>query len=386
MKQIVILGGGIIGLSIAYELTRRNLDVCVIEKSEVGTKASWAGAGMLPPMNPNTAIHPLEKLTAASNQLHSLWSEELSQATGVNNQYRKSGSLHLAKTLGETASLIGLENDWRALDIEFENVLPETLASRYPYLGDAWTAPKAKLLFTPSAAQFHNRAHLQALEKLLTQRDTELYANIDLEKLEFHRGQEPHRVSTISGQNASKQMITWEIDQLIIAAGPWSAEIVADLGIQLPMQPVRGQMVGYQIAPSEHPWVANAPTINEGSRYLVVRSCGSIVAGSTIEEAGFECHTTDDEIARLRSWAESILPCLQQKHFVGGWAGLRPATFDGFPYLGRPPGFDNVLIAAGHFKGGLQLSTGTAVVVADLVQGKPPQIDMAPFAPGRVQH
>jgi len=175
-------------------------------------------------------------------------------------------------------------------------------------------------------------------------------------------------------------------DKFLFAAGPWTQELIQPLGLPLPMQPVRGQIALYKIDPAvaSNAKIANGPIINEGSRYLVPRTDGHIIAGATIEEVGFDCQTTDSEIAGLRSWAESVTEQLNDSTFVKSWAGLRPGTYDGFPYLGQLGEFENALVATGHFKTGLQLSPATAVVLADLVEGKNPDVDLKPLSPSRV--
>ena len=151
------------------------------------------------------------------------------------------------------------------------------------------------------------------------------------------------------------------------------------------MQPVRGQIAMYKIDPATVPndKIANGPIINEGSRYLVPRTDGHILAGATIEEVGFDCQTTESEVAGLRNWAEGLVSQLNDSTFVKSWAGLRPGTYDGFPYLGQLGQFENAYVATGHFKTGLQLSTATAIVMADLVEGKNPDVDLKPLSPLR---
>jgi glycine oxidase len=166
------------------------------------------------------------------------------------------------------------------------------------------------------------------------------------------------------------------------AAGPWTQRLVEQTSVPLPMQPVRGQIALYKVPPdieSTESW----PIVNEGSRYLVPRRDGHVLAGATIEEVGFDCATTEHEIAELRAWAESLCDRLKESTYLKSWAGLRPGTYDGFAYLGRLGDLENAFVATGHFKGGLHLSTGTAVVMADLAEGKTPSIDLQPFSPSR---
>ena len=123
--------------------------------------------------------------------------------------------------------------------------------------------------------------------------------------------------------------------------------------------------------------------VNEGSRYLVPREDGRVLAGSTEEEVGFDKRTTEEAIADLVGFARGLVPALRDAKIEQTWAGLRPASFDGLPYLGPLPGLKNAFIAAGHFRSGLFLSTATAVVMSQLMRGEKPQIDLAPFRVGR---
>lgn len=389
MSRTLILGGGIVGLSIAFELASRGDDVRVIENGEFGKKASWAGAGMLPPINAHTAIHPLEHLAALSNQRHREWSTRLKQLTGIDNDYRINGSLYLAQTPGEIASLFGAVDEWDTQQIEFEQLAHDQLRKRFKFLGDTLASAKSKSVLTPSAAQFDNRRHLDALvaacrRQAVTLKDQTKVCKFVTNDQEQTRGNQ-RRVSEVHTVGADES-IHWEpVDHVVIAAGPWSESLVEQLDQSLPMQPVRGQMVGYHVCPETQKELVNGPIINEGTRYLVARSNGYIVAGSTIEETGFDCVTTEEEITELRTWTERTVPCLNETNFVEAWAGLRPATYDGFPYIGRLPSFENVWVATGHFKSGLQLSTGTAVTIADLILGEEPSVDLSPFDPGRVK-
>jgi glycine oxidase len=123
--------------------------------------------------------------------------------------------------------------------------------------------------------------------------------------------------------------------------------------------------------------------LNEGPRYLVPRDDGYVLAGSTEEEVGFDKKTTPEGLSDLTRFAYDLVPDLRGFEAERTWAGLRPGSFDGFPYIGAIPGLDNAFAAAGHFRSGLHLSTGTAVVLAELIRGLPPQVDLSPFHVGR---
>ena len=142
--------------------------------------------------------------------------------------------------------------------------------------------------------------------------------------------------------------------------------------------PVRGQMVLYKC--EQQPFHR---VINEGSRYLVPRSDGRVLVGSTEEEVGFDKSTTDSALRELMTLARELVPQLTPDKVERTWAGLRPGSYDGMPYLGSVPGLDNVFVAAGHFRSGLFLSTGTAVVMGQLIRGVTTDVDLRPFRVGR---
>ncbi len=163
-----------------------------------------------------------------------------------------------------------------------------------------------------------------------------------------------------------------------ITSGSWSRPLLARLGVTIPLKPIRGQIALLQAKPN-----LLRRVINEGKRYLVPRADGRVLVGSTEEDVGFLKLTTAAAIGDLLSFARELVPALASAELEISWAGLRPATPDGRPYLGRLHGFDNALVAAGHFRAGLQLSPGTAVVMRQAMLGQPVDIDLAAFRVNR---
>jgi len=373
----IIVGGGVIGLSIAYETASRGHEVVVIEKDKFGRKASWAGAGILMPANRQTAIHPMEHLEAIGHEAHRLWSQQLLQQTGIDNGFRDCGGLYIARTSGEAAALTGLLWEWEERNIEYRGLESSLFSERFGHLADSVVTSSAfNAVWAPGESQFTNPRHIEALvagcrqlRVTMNQECGEAYVNVSRGKI----------TSVVAGGE------DFTGDNYFFAAGPWTQELVQPLGVPLPMQPVRGQIAMYKLDPAvgQNAAIANGPIVNEGSRYLVPRTDGYILAGATIEEVGFECHTTQDEVVGLRSWAEELAPQLNESTFVKSWAGLRPGTYDGFPYLGSLGNYENGFVATGHFKTGLQLSPATAIVLADLIEGKPPIVDLKPLSPSR---
>jgi glycine oxidase len=163
-------------------------------------------------------------------------------------------------------------------------------------------------------------------------------------------------------------------EQFCISAGCWSGLLLARLGVPIAVKPIRGQIVLLSM-----PEMILRGIVYVGPHYLVPRDDGRILVGSTLEDAGFNRQTTSAVIQELLDFALAWVPALRGAEFERCWAGLRPATGDGLPFLGRLPELDNAFIAAGHYRSGLVLSCATAVVMAQLMQTEQPAVDLQPF-------
>jgi len=385
--KVAIIGGGVIGLSIAWEVSRRGHQAVVIEKSRLGRGASWAGAGILPPSNAATAIHPLEHLEARSDELHPQWADRLKKETGIDNGFQTCGGLYLARTAGERASLLGRASEWKEREIPFHELSTKQLSDQFPALAQS-VLDDAMAWWAPSETQICNPHHVQALVVACKKAGVELLENCGDSEIDYQ--QSAVKQVTITPDSGTPRTIS--ADAYCLTAGPWSGQIAGQMlgyvaaqsddagGDPLPMLPVRGQMLLYKLDTAPF-----AAIVNEGTRYLVPRADGHVLFGATIEEVGFDMSTTETGIANLTQHAGTILPELTEACLVKTWAGLRPGTFDGFPYIGPLSQSSNLFVAAGHFKAGLHLSPATAEVIADLIEQKTPSIDLRPFAPSRTK-
>ena len=174
--KIAIIGGGVIGLSIAWEVSRRGHQAIVIEKSRIGRGASWAGAGILPPSNLSTAIHPLEHLEARSDELHPQWADRLKEETGIDNGFQTCGGLYLARTAGERASVLGRASEWQEREIEFHELSSKQLADQFPSLAPA-VLDNAMAWWAPGETQICNPHHVEALTVACKKMGVELLEN-----------------------------------------------------------------------------------------------------------------------------------------------------------------------------------------------------------------
>ncbi len=367
--ESLIVGAGVVGLSLAFELARRGRKVCVLDQAAVGRGASWAGAGILPPSPLKGAVDPLDQLRGLSHQLHPEWAKELTERTGIDTGYRRCGGLYIARSKGEAATLAAQQESWQEHGIEAEECSLEELVGREPALVPLVARGEIRSAwYMPDECQLRNPRHLQALTAACRQLDVEIHEQIVIESI----------ASNGTNLRAKAPTHNFEAEQVCICCGAWARTLLDSMSIATGIMPVRGQMVLYR---AEQKLLQQI--FNEGHRYLVAREDGRLLAGSCEEEAGYEIVTTPRMISQLQGWAEDILPQLRTCRVERTWAGLRPGSFDGLPYMGRVRGFKQLYVAAGHFRAGLHLSCGTAVVMADLMEGKQPVIDIAPFRLGR---
>ena len=171
----------------------------------------------------------------------------------------------------------------------------------------------------------------------------------------------------------------WTAGRYLVASGAWSDRLLAQLGLRTGVHPVRGQMVLFRpLAPLLQ------RVLGVEKRYLVPRADGRVLVGSTEEpEAGYEKRTTEAGIAGLTRFATGVVPALAGVPVEKTWAGLRPGSPDGLPFLGRVPGWDNAFVAAGHHRAGIQLSPATGRIMADVILGRLPTFPIEAFCPDR---
>ena len=386
MKQTastIVVGGGVIGLSLAWELAQRGRDVVVLEAKTVGQGSSWAGAGVLPPTARHGTSDPYEQFRAMSHDLHPQWARRLHELSNIDTEFVRCGGIYLASTPAEVATLAANRWWWQEHGIEHQAWTLDELSRREPALmaerqgmsprsgptSDPIPTDIRSVWFLPDEYQLRNPRHLQALKSVCQQAGVEVIEQAAVTQLEPTDG---------GGVQVVTEHASYHAEQVCICSGAWARHSLEQLGLASGIMPVRGQMVLYHC---DRPWLTSV--VNEGHRYLVPRRDGRLLAGSIEEEVGYVEETTREGLAEIRAWAEGILPQLKRQPVEKTWAGLRPGSFDGFPYMGNVPGHEQLFLAAGHFRSGIHLSCATAVLMANLMQGIANPIDLHPFRVGR---
>ncbi|GAA4727045.1 glycine oxidase ThiO [Brevibacillus fulvus] len=365
MADCLIIGGGIIGLSLAYELSRRQMAVTLIEQGEWGGQASSAAAGMLAPLKEFSQPGPLLDLGIASLAAYPEWVATLEQTTGGRVQLALDGLLTVALTEAEREALQAKYQWQRAAGYDLSWLEGEQLREVEPFV----SADALAAIYSPGEGHINNQLLLQTLLAACLQQGVILKQGVAVTGLIQPRRGQIAGVVTTEGEMLA--------DHTVIAAGAWSGLLVTQLGLSLPVRPVRGQVAA--VSASGFPL---KKVIFGANGYLAPKKDGRIVIGATEDEAGYRKEVTLEGLAKISNGVLAYVPQLRQAAFLQAWAGLRPATADGLPILGPLTGWEGISFATGHFRNGILLSPITARLLADwLLTGQ--RAPLAPFSPDR---
>lgn len=367
MKQateVVIIGGGVIGCSLAYNLRKRGVDVIVLDRGEIGGQASNAAAGLLAPLGPLSGPGPFADLLLASFAMFRELVPELEEASGLCLAYVESGAIRAVRNPKRMAALKKRLEAWQPLGLRMYWLNGDEARRQEPLLAPdicaAVYAPEEAQIVAPQVV----KAFAQAAQRL----GADIYEHVEVTGLQYNANHTSVTGVTLVG----KEPIACK--HLVIAAGAWSAQCGSWLNLSIPVQPLRGQMLALA-QPIEQPL---RHIVFGEAAYLVPRD-DHIIVGATKEEAGFALEVTDEGTAWLRGSAAKLLPTLAESRIIAHWAGLRPKTPDTRPILGPAPGWENVTIATGHNSVGIMLSALTGQAIADVVTtGKMPEL-IRPF-------
>ncbi len=378
--DVLVIGGGVIGLGVAWELAKRGAQVRLLERGTIGEGTTWAAAGILPAARADTSLDPLDRLRGLSHEAYPRWAGDILDKTGVDVGLRPCGGYYLASSAGEAASLVASVNYWQELGLKVERLAAGQLAERVPPIADWARSPKFKTaVYSEAECQVRPPDLLRGLAAVCRAGGVRIDEGVSGELV--RRGDRAaFRINQLPGVGqAERRSLELVPDAIVLCGGVWSGQAAADFGLKMSLVPIRGQMLLYRL-----PTPPFRSVVNEGHRYFVPRDDGHVLVGSGEEEVGFENGTTPECLAMLAQWAEGLLPELAAIKPVKTWSGLRPATFDGFPIIGTVPDAANLFVASGHFRSGVHLAPATAELIADLVQQQTPKVDPSTFGVGRM--
>jgi glycine oxidase len=365
--DVAVIGGGVIGASIAFELAGANLRVVVLDRQEPGQGASWAAAGMLSPAPDSPRDIPLVPLAKESFSLYPEFVAGVEEVSGKQTGYAREGALAIFfGTLAET-QLNDSVSYHRELGLATESISTDTARGWEKLISpDAQAAA-----WLPAEGTVDPRALTSAVLAAAKNRGVEIWPNRQVKGLLVERDK-------CRGVTAEEERISAE--RVIVAAGYSSNEIANGsdvLARYAPTRPVRGQMVALRPRGA-----VLGRVVRSKSGYLVPRKDGRIIAGSTIEEAGSEKRVTPAGMRKILDGAMELVPDLAQAEVLEMWSGLRPGTPDDLPIIG-PTEIDGLLIATGHYRNGILLAPVTARLISDLILRGRTSFDAETFSPLR---
>lgn len=357
----IIIGGGVNGGAIAFNLAKRGMKVLLLEKDRFASKASGAAAGMLGAQAELDGEGPLFQIARISRALFNNLADELKTISGVDIELVNKGMLRLALTDWEQ------QEHHRISEIHKQNgELAEVLTGKEARKREpALSNEVIGALYLEKDGQVAAPQLVLGFLRTASALGCVIKEFVEVQSFHFSNGKITG-VATNEGDFMSSNVV--------VTGGAWSEKLLMKIGLQLKMYPVKGECFSIK---TKVPMVSS--TIFTPECYLVPKKDGRIIVGATVIPNTFNQQVTFEGIFSLMEKAKRLVPSITLGEWEKGWTGIRPQTADGLPYLGEHPDYKGLFIATGHFRNGILLSPITGEVMADLIEGKSPSIDISSF-------
>ncbi|RYY78718.1 MAG: glycine oxidase ThiO [Moraxellaceae bacterium] len=366
--KVLIVGGGVIGLMSALELSQAGCDVTVLDKQDFGQAASWAGGGILSPMYPWRYPDAVNQLARFGKSMYQVWQPLLQQATGLDIEINPSGMLILDQADVNT----GL--GWATHDHDPQQAAQLISGKALNRINPRLNPDISQGLWFPELANIRNPRLLKTLIAFLKQQP-----NVTMQPFTSaqHFEVKNNQITAVIDENNKH----WQADQYVIATGAWSGLLSEQFDWQVPVKPIQGQMILFK-APAQ--WLPTM-VMHQGI-YLIPRLDGHIVCGSSTDDVGFNTDVNTETGLQLQHTAYQLVPELQNMPIVHAWAGLRPSVPDGVPYIGQMPldqtsALSNLWLNCGHFRNGLVMAPASARLLKQQMLGESFMVDEAAYLP-----
>jgi len=351
--DVAIIGGGINGSSIAYQLAKLGKKVIIIEKERLACEASSAAAGMLAAQAEIEQDGPLFQLALKSQAMFSTLASELFEYTGIDIEFVDKGMLKIAETEEialEVKKQVTFQRNW---DPTIKWLDAKEIREIEPALSPSVSGG----MYLPNDGHVQPAKLTQAFAKAAVYFGAVIRENTEVLSFINENGQ-------VKGVKTTNGVIHCE--QVVIATGAWAAKLMRESGLDISVYPVKGECFSIR---TEKP-IINTTIFSDKRCYLVPKRNGEIYIGATMIENTFDKKVTPGGMATLIERATQLVPQIKDAPWERVWAGIRPQTGDGLPYMGEHPSWKGLFVAAGHFRNGILLSPMTGKLVADLVAGR----------------
>lgn len=357
MTDYLVIGAGVIGMMLARELSQAGANVTVLDRKACAQESSWAGGGIVSPLYPWRYPEAVTQLATWSQSSYVHLAQELIEETGYDPELRQKGML-----------MVSVDDQQEALDWAkkfhrpLRKVDADFLYQKEPNLKAGLTDG----LWMPEVSSIRNPRLGRSLRESLLQNP----------RINLREHQEVTAIETdgevVTGVRTSQGILS--AGQVVIAGGAWSAELLQLVDRTLPVEPVHGQMMLFKAKPG----LVNRVVLKDG-RYVIPRSDGRVLVGSTLEHIGFEKRTTEEAAKSLYETALDIVPVLSEYPIEHHWSGLRPGSPEGIPYIGQVTGYRNLYINAGQYRNGLVLAPASTRLLADILLKRETIISPEPY-------
>jgi glycine oxidase len=380
----VVVGGGVIGLSVARELGRRGARVVLLERGAAGAESSWAAAGMLAPQVEADSADAFFAFAVSSRDAYPDFARELEAESGINIELDLTGTLYLAFTETDEEEC-ARRCDWQMrAGLQVEQLTAREVRALEPQL----SARVRSALRFPLDGQVENRRLIDALVRACEACGVRVIAQTEVTSIKVEDGRGATGVETARG--------TIRANSVVVAGGAWSSRLLlARSNVNFDrrgsdaacprIEPVRGQMLCFAPRSTPPPLVRHVVYSPRG--YIVPRRDGRLLAGTTTEHAGFDKSLTEAGRHAITTYAREIAPAVAELNLSDAWAGLRPRAADDWPVIGRCDDVPNLFYATGHYRNGILLAPQTGALVARMIleRGSTPDM-LKPFTPERFRH
>lgn len=365
-QRTLVVGGGVAGSTVALSLADRGAGVVLVDRATAGAATS-ASAGMLAAQWEVSEPDALFRLGRRGRELHPGFTRRIEELSGENPGLSGGGMLVANRHADEARSARETARRQRREGLRARIVDPSEAAEL-----QAGLSPSAvSWLWLPDEGWLDAQRLAAALPSTLAGAGVQLVDGT-VERV---------RIADAAATGVElRSGATVAARRIVLATGAWTGRLEG-LPRRVPVRPMRGQMLRYAGRDVELSRIVSG----HGGHYVVPRPDGSVIAGSTMEDAGFEPRVTGEGRRSIRAAAEELVPALSENDVIDAWAGLRPVTPDGLPILGPDPEVEGLFYATGYGRNGILVAPAAAELVADLVTGRTPESDWRPFAPGRFE-